>query len=95
MKISTILTAIALTAFVYSCGGNENANHGDDHGMDVAQALDVKVDNKIDPVCQMEMKEGMVKDTVHYHENLYGFCSKSCKETFAKTPEDYLDKLGE
>lgn len=95
MKIRTILAAFAMAAFIFSCGGNGNkAEEHEDHGMEMAEALDVEVDNKIDPICNMEMKEGMVRDTIHYNGNLYGFCSKSCKETFAKTPEDYLDKMG-
>lgn len=94
MKFSTVLTAFAMVALIYSCGGNAGGDSASgDHGAEMA-SLDVKIDNKIDPVCQMEMKEGMTKDTVHYHESVYGFCSKNCKETFAKTPEDFLDKLG-
>ncbi|MGB3452616.1 MAG: ATPase P [Moheibacter sp.] len=95
MKIRTILAAFAMAAFIFSCGGNENKADGhDDHGTEMAAALDVEVDNKIDPICNMEMKEGMVRDTIHHNDKLYGFCSKSCKETFEKTPEDYLDKMG-
>ncbi|MDD3458810.1 MAG: YHS domain-containing protein [Weeksellaceae bacterium] len=95
MKSTFIIAAFIMTAFLISCGGNENKTltHDDHQMMDVAEALDVEVDNKIDPICEMEMKAGMVKDTIHYNESIYGFCSKSCKETFAKAPEDYLDKM--
>lgn len=95
MKITSILTGIAMMAFLFSCGGNEKQGVAqDDHGMEMAEALNVEVDNKIDPVCGMEMKSGIIRDTLHYNENLYGFCSKSCKTTFAKTPEDFQDKFG-
>lgn len=94
MKISSVLMAIAMTGFIYSCG-NKTENHSEDgnHEMEMAETLDVKIDNKIDPVCGMEMKEGMIRDTIHLNENTFGFCSKNCKETFAKKPEEFLDKM--
>jgi YHS domain-containing protein len=51
------------------------------------------VDNTIDPVCDMEAKAGMVYDTIHYNNKIYGFCSTHCKEEFAKNPNDYLSKM--
>lgn len=92
MKLIKIIIPAVLVAFLFSCGGNSEHGH---HEMDMAEALDVKVDNTIDPICNMEVGgEGTVFDTIHYNEHVFGFCSSKCKEKFAKTPEDYLDKMG-
>ncbi len=42
-----------------------------------------------DPVCGMSVDDAKV-DTVHYKNGqIYGFCSKHCKESFAANPEKY------
>ena len=49
----------------------------------------IPVDNKKDPVCGMPVSAG-IKDTSYYKGNVYGFCSKECKEEFVKTPVKYI-----
>ena len=44
------------------------------------------VDNRKDPSCGMPVSAG-IHDTAHYKENVLGFCSKECKESFQKSPE--------
>lgn len=53
---------------------------------------DLKYNNKIDFYCQMDIVKYGVSDTVTYKGKLYGFCSKTCKDEFLKTPEKYLVK---
>ncbi|RAR69273.1 YHS domain-containing protein [Flavobacterium aciduliphilum] len=52
----------------------------------------LKYANKIDFYCQMDIAKYGVSDTAHYKGNLYGFCSKMCKDEFLKSPEKYLAK---
>ncbi len=54
--------------------------------------LDVKVENRLDPICEMETIEHL-SDTILYNGKVYGFCSSGCKETFAKNPDLYLSKM--
>lgn len=44
-----------------------------------------------DPICGM-MADDTKKDTVHYKNKVYAFCSKHCKEEFVKNPEANLPK---
>ncbi len=44
-----------------------------------------------DPICGM-MADDTKKDTVHYKNKVYAFCSKHCKQEFVKDPETYLPK---
>ncbi|NCI47658.1 YHS domain-containing protein [Sediminibacterium soli] len=44
------------------------------------------VDNKKDPACGMPVSAG-ISDTAHYKNHVLGFCSKECKESFAKNPD--------
>lgn len=45
--------------------------------------------NKTDYICFMPVTAG-VEDTAMYKGNVYGFCSKECKEEFLKNPKQYL-----
>lgn len=98
MKKITILAITILSIFSISCGEKKEHKElevktANDEVMHAAHNLDVKVDNKIDPICEMETK-GHVSDTIHYEGKVYGFCSSGCKEEFAKDPSQYLSKLG-
>lgn len=42
-----------------------------------------------DPVCGM-MADDTKKDTVHYKNKVYAFCSKYCKQEFVKNPGAHL-----
>lgn len=44
-----------------------------------------------DPICGM-MADDTKKDTVHYKNKVYAFCSKHCKQEFVKDPEAYTPK---
>lgn len=94
MKKTAILTGLVMVFAVVSCNEKKEmeVHSADDKMMHSVHNLDVKVDNKFDPVCGMET-EGHVSDTIHYTGKVYGFCSSGCKEEFAKSPEQYLDKL--
>lgn len=43
----------------------------------------------IDPVCKMKVKAGNTK-TAMFNKTLYGFCSESCRKSFAKEPKKYI-----
>lgn len=65
----------------------------EENQMETSQNLQVKVDNKIDPICEMVTAEHL-SDTIHYNGKVLGFCSKGCKEMFAENPEKYVFNLG-
>lgn len=95
MKSKTILATIILgCTTIYSCDEKKEIeiHKADDHMIQAANSLNVKVDNTIDPICGMKT-EGHVSDTIQYEGKIYGFCSTGCKEEFAKSPEQYLSKL--
>lgn len=50
---------------------------------------DVVFDSQKDFVCGMPISAG-VSDTAHYKEKVYGFCSKECKDEFAKNPASFV-----
>lgn len=47
-----------------------------------------------DAVCGMKVDPSW-SDTAHYQGKIYGFCSQSCKETFAENPQSYLEETPE
>lgn len=51
-----------------------------------------KQEMAIDPVCRMDVAVKDAKYSYKYKDKTYYFCSKSCKESFAKDPSKYLDK---
>jgi Cu+-exporting ATPase len=42
-----------------------------------------------DPVCGMDVEEQKAAGTSQYQGQTYSFCSKSCKEKFDRSPEQY------
>ncbi len=94
MKKSSILAGLIFAFAIISCGEKKEmqVRKADEEMVHSAHGLDVKVDNKFDPVCEMET-EGHISDTIHYQQKVYGFCSSGCKEEFAKNPDLYMDKL--
>lgn len=87
-----IITAAVLATTIFSCKENLKETEvkvADEHSNHATKKLDVKVDNAIDPVCDMETAHHL-SDTIHYGGKIYGFCSSGCKEEFAKNPETYL-----
>lgn len=86
------LLALAFIGILFSC--NEKKSDLTIHKnemMENTSSIDFgKVDNKIDPICNMET-EGHVNDTVHYNHKVYGFCSSYCKDEFKKEPKKYVN----
>jgi len=93
MKKAILLITLTATAII-SCNQNKEIEikQADEQMVYQAKGLDVKVDNKIDPVCEMDIDQHL-SDTIHYAGKIYGFCSSGCKETFAQNPETFLSKL--
>ncbi|WP_116788009.1 YHS domain-containing protein [Flavobacterium psychrotrophum] len=52
----------------------------------------VELDSPKDLYCEMNVQKYGVSDTLHYKGKVYGFCSATCKDGFAKNPESYLAK---
>lgn len=96
MKTTTILASLFLVAALIGCKeSTENTTQvhvADENNMAATQKLDVAVVNSMDPVCEMEIPK-YLSDTLTYNSEVYGFCSKSCKDDFAKTPEEFIAKL--
>ena len=53
--------------------------------------LNIKTDNKKDPVCKMNITNN-VSDTIHYKQQILGFCSSTCKDLFKKNPSSFSTK---
>jgi YHS domain-containing protein len=49
--------------------------------------------NEVDPVCGMALNSVAVVETSMLQGKVYGFCSKSCKETFEHNLKKYTDNL--
>jgi YHS domain-containing protein len=49
-------------------------------------------DKAVDPVCGMTVTKATAAATFDYKGTTYYFCSKGCKDAFAKEPEKYLAK---
>jgi YHS domain-containing protein len=49
-------------------------------------------DKAVDPVCGMTVTKAKAAATFDYKGTTYYFCSKGCKDAFAKEPEKYLAK---
>ena len=45
-----------------------------------------------DPVCGMDVEEGMAAGKSEYKGQIYYFCSPGCKRTFDQNPEKYAGK---
>ena len=79
-----LLTAIVLL----SCSQKEIKVNHVLTATPVDNLKNVKVVNKLDPVCKMETAN-YLKFTTDYKGKTYGFCSLSCKTKFLKNPEKY------
>lgn len=44
-----------------------------------------------DPVCGMGVDESKVELKSEHEGKIYYFCSSSCKESFEKNPEQYVE----
>lgn len=51
--------------------------------------LDTLKKDGIDPICKMKVKAGNTK-TIVFEKVTYGFCSESCKKSFAANPKKYI-----
>ncbi len=43
-----------------------------------------------DPVCGTELMPGQEEAEMQYRGQTYHFCSRECRDLFAKNPTDYL-----
>ncbi len=62
------------------------------NGMNVKE-LSKKLSDKnkvIDPVCDMEVKEGIIK--TDYKGQTYSFCSEYCRTKFTREPFKYVGR---
>jgi YHS domain-containing protein len=93
MKNSKILAIMVLIFTTVSCEKKEEikVHQVNEEQMQTVNKLDVKVVNANDPVCGMSTAEHL-SDTIQYNGKIYGFCSETCKNEFAKNPEKYLKK---
>lgn len=89
-EIKIIKIATLLIVSTIACKNNNSQNI--EIKMGKVQTLDVVVENKIDPVCEMEIPK-FLKDTITYAGHLYGFCSEMCTKSFLDDPEKYLEKI--
>lgn len=46
----------------------------------------------LDPVCTMEVDSRTAQYHAQYQEEIYFFCSPSCKEKFEKQPSEYIER---
>jgi YHS domain-containing protein len=44
----------------------------------------------VDPVCGIEMDEGLAINYKHNNGNVYYFCCEGCKRIFTRKPKKYL-----
>lgn len=88
---SLVLTALVVFAACTSPAKEEEKPAADTLTMKTDTILfdHLMVDNKKDPSCGMPVTAG-ISDTAHYKNHVLGFCSKECKEGFAKNPEALL-----
>lgn len=88
---SSLLFIVLLS--VCSCQSADTNSHSSEN-MSTASPPNPSVAsfvNTIDPVCGMEVN-AQSTDSFEHEGKLYGFCSASCRETFAKDPAKYIAK---
>lgn len=93
MRKYAIITATILAITLFSCEESKKEMEvkvAEQH-MNPMHKLQVKVDNALDPVCEMATADHL-SDTIHYQGKVYGFCSTICKEEFGKNPDEFLTK---
>ncbi len=92
MQKKIILYISILSSIILSCKQETpTVKHQSMGGSTSSQLKNIKVVNKIDPICNMEV-EGFLQDTILYQTKTYGFCSTYCKDEFKKNPEQYVEK---
>lgn len=91
MKSIFILTVFLSVSVVSCVQDTPNVKHKKSMNSAGKNLTDIKVVNKVDPICQMETA-GFTKDTMIYKNKVYGFCSAYCKDEFKKDPEKYVQK---
>lgn len=87
MKGKILFLSIIVLSSIISCNSNEKDNVMPNNDKEVLS--NVKVINKLDPVCQMPTSKHL-KDTLTYDGKLYGFCSSNCKEEFKANPKNFI-----
>lgn len=91
MKSIFILTVFLSFSMVSCVQDAPKVKHKKTMNSSGKNLTNVKIVNKLDPICQMETHD-YTKDTVVYKNKVYGFCSVYCKDEFKKDPEKYVQK---
>lgn len=89
MKLTIILTGFLSLSLLSCTQETPKVKHKKSMVSSHENLQNVKVDNAEDPICHMKTAE-YLKDTAHYKQKTYGFCSSGCKEEFKKNPEQYV-----
>ena len=96
MKRYFIILLLLSIFWIFGCSGEEQAEVKMETQSEVQKAIDVTPDmltTHLDLVCGMDMRKHTISDTTVYKDQLYGFCSKHCKEKFLEDPEAAIAKL--
>ena len=83
MKKEVLFLALGL-AFSQAFSANKQTEFKQNQAV-----IDTLKKDSIDPICKMKVKAGNTK-TVVFEKVTYGFCSESCKKTFAANPKKYI-----
>jgi YHS domain-containing protein len=87
-------TIISLSIILTACSASVNEKKQDELKTSIPKqgskpsVSESQLAVKKDPVCGMPAFKFM-EDTTLYHNKIYGFCGKGCKEEFLKNPEKY------
>ena len=83
-KIVIALVALSLLSF------NNAKNNSSQKEPDIKSRIkETQLASKKDPVCGMPAYK-FLNDTTMYQKKIYGFCGKSCKNEFLKTPKKFI-----
>ena len=89
---------LAISLLLAACSSNPQKENTVDKAKDsvtteatAKKFENVKFASTKDLNCGMPLSAG-IEDTAHYKGDIYGFCSKECKDDFLKDPEGHLAK---
>ncbi len=99
-----VLTALAVsTALLASCASSTDSTHTGSDSTTAAAATNTttpaaaapmaKIDNTVDPVCEMKITAAEASATTVHEGKTLGFCSEGCADEFKKSPAQYVAKI--